>query len=290
MRKRTAAALLCAAGAAALGASCVPRTVRYDVWADLPAAFDGLRIAHLSDLHGRRFGKDGRFLVEAVRRARPDLAVFTGDLEELPPEEDPRAYRLLHALAAELTVLYVPGNHEQRQTPARYARILEAVRRAGAVCLCNERYTLRRAGASLPFYGLELPLRYYHAQYDAESRASYFSASRLAAVFPPPQGFCVLLAHDPLFFPAYARWGAGLVLAGHMHGGAVALGGAQGGLLWAEGEFLPRFGGGRYRLGRAQMVVSRGLGGKPALRFGLPPELPVITLRKEPSHGSPANH
>ena len=47
---------------------------------NLPAAFAGLKIVHLSDLHGKSFGKEQREIVQTVEAAKPDLIVFTGDL------------------------------------------------------------------------------------------------------------------------------------------------------------------------------------------------------------------
>ena len=55
------------------------RTVRIEDGA-LPAAFTGLRIAHLSDLHNARFGRGQRKLLQMLAAAQPDLIAVTGDL------------------------------------------------------------------------------------------------------------------------------------------------------------------------------------------------------------------
>ena len=82
----------------------------------------------------------------------------------------------------------------------------------------------------------------------------------------------MLLAHTPLFFEAYAAWGARLTLSGHIHGGIVRLPGV-GGVLSPERKFLPRYDKGRFVRGDSEMIVSGGLG---KLRFGNPPEICVI--------------
>ena len=46
----------------------------------LPPGWDGGRLVVLSDLHGRRFGRDNSRLLEAVRKARPDIIALVGDL------------------------------------------------------------------------------------------------------------------------------------------------------------------------------------------------------------------
>ena len=60
-----------------------------------------------------------------------------------------------------------------------------------------------------------------------------------------PKSFHLLLAHNPLFFSAYRRWGANLTLSGHVHGGMVRLPGV-GGLLSPERRFFPQYDGGLY--------------------------------------------
>ena len=50
--------------------------------AALPEAFSGLRIVQISDLHGRRFDAESRYLLELVRLQSPDLIALTGDLAD----------------------------------------------------------------------------------------------------------------------------------------------------------------------------------------------------------------
>ena len=58
-------------------------TETFQVTSDrLPAAFDGLRVVELADLHGEEFGPGNRNLVEAVQAAKPDLIALDGDLAD----------------------------------------------------------------------------------------------------------------------------------------------------------------------------------------------------------------
>ena len=66
----------------------------------LPAAFDGLRIAHLSDLHGKEFGSGNSLLLQVVENAQPDLIVITGDLIDQESQ-----YDALPALMDRLTAI-----------------------------------------------------------------------------------------------------------------------------------------------------------------------------------------
>ena len=77
----------------------------------LPQGWDGARIVVLSDLHGRRFGRDNSRLLEAVRKARPDIIALVGDLvDEWSGTEYLRP--LLCGLTAMAPTYFVSGNHE----------------------------------------------------------------------------------------------------------------------------------------------------------------------------------
>ena len=276
-----------AAAAVAVGNRRV-HTVEYSVWSPkLPPEFDGYKIAQISDLHGKSFGCRNERLLDAVRRRNPDLVVLTGDITEHEPEDVPGLYRFLGQLGSEYPSVYIPGNHEQKTPRRRYARILDAMESHHIECLCDSVKVLRSGSAAVSLYGAVLPLRYYHYLYDPISRAAYFTAGELERRFGAlaADSFSILLAHDPLFFPAYARWGADLTFAGHMHGGSIRLPGVRGGLLSPEREFFPRWSGGQYRLHGKTMIVSRGLGDSLGIRVLNPPELPIVTLRKEKNHG-----
>ncbi len=101
---------------------------------------------------------------------------------------------------------------------------------------------------------------------------------------PDPDRFCVVLAHNPKFFPVYAEWGADLVLSGHIHGGIVRLGPNGPGLLSPDWHFFPEYTGGEYRAGKedgteASMVLSCGTGTHSLhLRFMNPGEIAVVEL------------
>ena len=91
------------------------RTVRYTVsLKGLPAEFDGYRIALISDLHDRRFGKTGAPLVKAIFANEPDLTVIAGDLHEGEHDVAPVA-EMLSTLTAKIPVTYTEGNHDIRK-------------------------------------------------------------------------------------------------------------------------------------------------------------------------------
>ena len=83
---------------------------------DLPAAFDGLRILHLSDLHATMFGKNQERLLAIVDSLEADIAFITGDLIDrrrtMTRDDMTPAFILMEQLARRLPTVRVDGNHE----------------------------------------------------------------------------------------------------------------------------------------------------------------------------------
>ena len=91
----------------------------------------------------------------------------------------------------------------------------------------------------------------------------------------------ILLVHTPFFFEGYSKWGADLVLAGHVHGGIIRLP-IKGGLLSPNREFFPKYDLGEYNMGKSTMILSKGLGGSKVLpRVNCKPEIVEITLKSK---------
>lgn len=232
------------------------------------------RTVQISDLHRRRFRKDNAALIRTVADLRPELIVITGDLVSRTVTELSGTARLLRRLRAIAPVIMIYGNHELDLKPSVQAEMQEMIHRSGAILLDNKTMTFR----GVRFAGITLTRSHYRG-----GGLFGFRGARTCTIETMQQalGDCaedtVLLAHNPLFFPAYAHWGAALTLSGHVHGGALRLP-LIGGLLSPERRFFPRYDKGLYRLREAEMIVSAGLG---KLRLFNPPELCLITPCKE---------
>ena len=118
----------------------------------LPPAFDGMRIAQVSDLHNASFGKENRRLLQALSQAKPHLIVLTGDLVDSRHTNLPRALAFA-ARAAELAPTYfVPGNHEARLP--QYPALKSGLKDAGVVVLEDRSVPLCRDGETITLLGL----------------------------------------------------------------------------------------------------------------------------------------
>ncbi|MFR2663848.1 MAG: metallophosphoesterase, partial [[Clostridium] scindens] len=88
----------------------------------------------------------------------------------------------------------------------------------------------------------------------------------------------ILLAHNPAYVAAYRKWGADLILSGHLHGGIVRIPGI-GGVIAPDFTLFPKYSGDIYREEDATVVVSKGLGAHSVpIRLLNPAEMVVLVL------------
>ena len=239
--------------------------------ARLPAGWDGGRLVVLSDLHGKRFGRQHSRLLEAVRGAKPDFICLCGDMmDEWSCTEYLRP--LLEGLVEIAPVYYVTGNHEWAS--GRMPEMRQLLEETGVTYLSNTFVPLERNGDTITLAGIDDPNGYAGQKSPEEVAGEVKEAAG--------DGFWLLMAHrNNLFDGEYCRLGADLVLSGHGHGGIWRLPFTDG-LLGAGGQLLPSFTNGFYRCTdghEAQVFVTRGLGGIP--RLFNHPQVAVLTLHCE---------
>lgn len=235
--------------------------------ARLPAGWDGGRLVVLSDLHGKRFGRQNSRLLEAVRGAKPDVICLCGDMmDEWSGTEYLRP--LLEGLVEIAPVYYVTGNHEWA---AGVVRELEPLlEQCGVTVLSNEYVMLERNGDRIALLGAE----------DSNGYADQKTVQELADQVRQEQGavYEILLSHRNNHYEQYTQARVDLTLAGHAHGGLIRLPGTDG-LVGPKRELFPQYTAGLYDLSYGQMVVSRGLGNQfPCFRLLNRPDVPLVVL------------
>ena len=240
----------------------------------IPAAFSGMRIALLSDLHGKWFGRGQRRILDLLAGAHPDLVALTGDLIDDDHLNGEAAMALVRGATAIAPSVFVPGNHEA-QLPGEYSRLRRRMEGAGCRVLGNESMTLCRDSGRIQIVGIKDP----EFVADTNRMISGLIAGqflRIAQRGCEGASYRILLAHRPELVATYNRAGMDLVLSGHAHGGQWRVG-SQG--VFAPGQgLLPLFTGGLYRIGDTSLVVSRGLGNIFPVRINNRPEVVLITL------------
>lgn len=248
-------------------------TIEFD---DLPKAFDGYRIAQFTDVHLGSM-KDELMLraVTAIDDMRPDLIVFTGDIQNMGPDELPRFAQTLKRLKAKDGVMSVLGNHDY----SRYVNLPpdEALRNermtrdfetsVGWQLLLNDNRIVRRGSDSIVIAGGE-----NDGRPPFPAKADLKKAMRVIHA----KSFVVMLQHDPSAWRRHILplTNAQLTLSGHTHGGQISLFGLR------PTELVGKEDDGLYVEGKRKLFVSTGLGGFVPFRFYMNPEVVEITLKK----------
>jgi uncharacterized protein len=230
----------------------------------LPEAFDGYRIAHVSDVHCGPHVPAWMFLgwARRVRSLEPDLVALTGDLITVGEGYLDDVTAFARALAARDGVVACMGNHDYFQTVDGVARALAATE---VRLLRNASTCVYRGAAALHVAGVD----------DRWSRRDDVDAALRGVPFGEA---VVMLAHDPVGWPEIAARGVALTLSGHTHGGQFGV--AVGSRL-NLGRLASRFSAGLFRDGPSALFVSRGVGttGVPT-RVGMSPEIALLVLRR----------
>jgi hypothetical protein len=183
----------------------------------LPDALAGLRIAQISDLHiGLQLRAPRlRALIARVNALEPDLIVITGDVFDFDPSFIDEGCRELASLDAPLGVFCVLGNHDVYTGADAVARGLESMTKIRV--LRDAWAKVEVSGAALAIVGVEDPGRGW-----TEKDSTHEALTKLAADVPRDMAR-ILLVHRPSYFGEASRLGYPISLAGHTHGGQIAL-------------------------------------------------------------------
>ena len=231
----------------------------------LGRAFDGLRVAQISDIHIESGDIAERLpeLCQLVTRQQADVICLTGDyISYRTGGQEGPLYDGLKLLRAPLGVFAVMGNHDQ------FGGIEEprnALRRAGIRELRNEVASLHREGEQFHVCGVD----------DMMNGPGDIEPVRAAL---PADGAALVMVHEPDFADAVSTCKRfDLMLSGHSHGGQICL---PFGRVVHVPAFAEKHPAGLYRVNDMHLYTNRGLGtvGLP-LRLFCRPEITVFTLR-----------
>ncbi len=248
---------------------------------NLPGAFKGMRMVHISDIHSGSF-QDIRAVnkgIDLILKQQPDLIVFTGDLVNDRATEMEPYQNSFGRLTAPLGVFSTLGNHDYGdyvQWPTAQAKIdnLEALKKVhanmGWRLLMNEHVVLEKNGEKIALLGIE--------NWGAKARFPKYGKMDLAHTGTENIPFKILLSHDPSHWdaqilPEYSS--IDLMLSGHTHGMQFGLENPY--FKWSPVQWMYKQWAGLYEQGSQKLYVNRGYGfiGYPG-RVGILPEITVI--------------
>lgn len=246
---------------------------------DLPEAFDGYRIVHFSDAHVGSFQYDKKSIlhrdIDSINAQKADMVVFTGDIQNMQPDELLPVMPLLSKVKAKDGVYSVLGNHDysiyidatEDVKKANIKATVDREQQMGWTVLRNDNRVIRRDADSLVIAGEENGGRKPSPKL-ADLEKSLHGVGKGA--------FIVMLQHDPNVWQEkiVPDGRVQLTLSGHTHAGQVSVFGLRFTQLTAHNDY------GLYNQDRQQLYVTSGLGGVVAMRFGATAEIAVITLHK----------
>lgn len=232
-----------------------------------PKAFDGIRIGHISDLHVGDLLDVERALqiVSQLRDAAPDMICNTGDLVDLHwPGSEPVA-EALGSIKAPLGNFFVLGNHDELDSGEEVERMVAA---SGTTVLHDDVALVRRGDDVLRVGGIIWARTPAHCQQRIDTALGSESVD-------------LLLSHNPKAFDYAAERAVALTLSGHTHGGQIARRNRpNANMAIFHGH---RRNAGIYDIGDARLFVTVGAGALFALRWNVPAEIAILTVRCGPS-------
>ena len=220
---------------------------------DVPEAFDGFRIAFISDLHYKSLFKEKGLesLVRLLNAQHADVLLMGGDYQE-GCQFVPELFAALAKVKTPLGTYGVMGNNDYERC---HDEIIREMKRYGMRPLEHQLDTLRRNGEQIILAGVRNP----------------FDLS--------PADFVILLVHTPDYAEDVSVANSDLVLAGHTHGGQVRI--------FGYAPIIPSHYGSRFLTGlkynsaKIPMIVTNGIGtSNKNIRIGAPAEIVMITLHR----------
>jgi len=250
---------------------------------NLPAAFKGLKIVQLSDIHSGSFADPDAVNkgIDKVLAESPDIILFTGDLVNNIATEMKEYKALFSRLQAPMGVYSTLGNHDYGDylwwetaelKKANLDHLKQIQADMGWRLLMNEHVVLERGDEQIALIGIE----------NWSAKARFPKYGKMSQAYPGAEKypFKILMSHDPSHWDAEVRPhypDVDLTLAGHTHG--MQWGIDLPGFKWSPVNFVYKQWAGLYEEGKQKLYVNRGFGfiGYPG-RFGILPEITVIEL------------
>ncbi|MDF2189506.1 metallophosphoesterase [Paraflavitalea sp. CAU 1676] len=252
-------------------------------FANLPAAFKGMKIVHISDIHSGSF-TDKEAVEKGIRKImdqKPDLILFTGDLVNDRAVEMEEYKHVFAKLKAPMGVYSTLGNHdygdyvhwESADVKAANLESLKSVHgEMGWRLLMNEHVVLEKEGEQIALLGIE--------NWSARGNFPKYGKMHEAHTGSEKYPFKILMSHDPSHWEAEVLdkyKDVDLMLAGHTHGMQFGL--EVPGFKWSPVQYMYKQWAGLYEAEQQRLYVNRGFGfiGYPG-RVGIMPEITVLEL------------
>lgn len=252
-------------------------------YSNLPAAFKGFKIVHISDIHSGSFTDKQAVLkgIQKILDQKPDVILFTGDLVNNKSDEMEDYMDVFSKLQAPMGVYSTLGNHDygdysnwdtQEAKMANLDRMKKIHEELGWRLLMNEHVALEKGTDKIALIGVE--------NWSAKARFPKYGNMKKAYEGAESYAFKILMSHDPSHWDAEVRTkypNVDLMLSGHTHG--MQFGVEIPGFRWSPVQYMYTQWAGLYEKSAQKLYVNRGFGfiGYPG-RVGILHEITVLEL------------
>lgn len=250
---------------------------------NLPAAFKGLKVVQISDIHSGSFTNKKAVMkgVQKILNEKPDLILFTGDLVNNVAEEMNDYMDVFDKLKAPLGVYSTLGNHDYgdyvhwdsvEEKKANLEKLKQVHAKLGWRLLMNEHVALEKGAEKIALIGIE--------NWSSKARFTKYGDMQKAYAGSESYPFKILMSHDPSHWKSEVLKqypDVDLTLSGHTHG--MQFGVEIPGLKWSPVQYVYKEWAGLYEKDAQKLYVNRGYGfiGYPG-RVGILPEITVLEL------------
>ncbi|CAH2715913.1 putative protein YpbG [Neobacillus rhizosphaerae] len=250
-------------------------TSEYSIRSDkLPQNFNGYKIVQLSDLHSKSFRNNQSNLVKRVKKEKPDLIVFTGDLIDSEKYDEKPSLILMGKLVQVAPVYYVTGNHEWWS--GKFNSLEDKLKNIGVQVMRNSAEEITNGTDKIQIIGIDDPANVKESY--AEKATTEENIINSLEGLEEEDNFQILLSHRPEMFSLYSEYEFDVVFSGHAHGGQFRIP-FIGGLIAPDQGLFPKYTSGKYNSLNTTMIVNRGLGNSIIpLRIFNRPEIVLVTL------------
>ncbi len=253
--------------------------------ANLPEAFEGMKIIQISDIHSGSFISAAHFknAVDLINQENPDAVFFTGDLVNDRASEAEPFIEVWKTLKAKFGVFSILGNHDYgdyviwenaEDKKANFARLLEIHKEMGWDLLRNEHRIIEKDGQKIALLGVEN----WGSSLRFPKKGDMQAAQNNLEAVPVK----ILLSHDPSHWDAVITQtykDIDLTLSGHTHGFQFGI--EIPGIKWSPSQYVYPHWAGHYTQNNQHLYVNRGLGFLGYLgRVGIHPEITVLELSR----------
>ena len=256
---------------------------------DLPDAFDGFRIAQISDIHSGSFDDAEKieYAVDLINQQESDILLFTGDIVNTKAEEmDPWIDTFKRIKTPEFGKFSVLGNHDygeyvswpsEEEKEANFKAIKDIHEKIDFKLLLNESEFIEKNGERLAIIGVENWGHNFKKAGDLKKASAAIKR----------EDFKILLSHDPSHWEYEVKkdpHNYHLTLSGHTHGFQFGIE-IPGIFKWSPVQYVYKHWAGVYEEFGKYINVNRGFGfhAYPG-RVGIWPEITIVELKKGPKN------